>query len=199
MTGPFHSSRAGIANPTVLPHPDGPITARLAPVSAATSRSPDVAESDPPGGRGGDLKAPESGGHAGVGVYAEGSAPGPALRCESTPADGSHRGNDTDRQREGCPVGDWTGKGSAERSRPGGRWVAQMVGQSAEGNEGVVDLGGERWGPEESHRHTGGPEEPERGGGRCHDAGNEETFEEVSGAPVVGGHELPLLGRRSES
>ena len=74
-----------------------------------------------------------------------------------------------------------------------------MVGQTAESDEGVVDPGGERRGPEEGHGHAGDPEEPERGGGCRDDAGDEETLEEVSSAPVVGGHELPLLGRRSDS
>ena len=40
---------------------------------------------------------------------------------------------------------------------------------------------------------------PNGAGGCGDDAGDEETFEEVTGAPVVGGHEFPLLGRRSDS
>jgi hypothetical protein len=74
-----------------------------------------------------------------------------------------------------------------------------MVWEPAEGYEGVVDPGRERRGAEEGHGEAGGPEEPDRRRSRRDDAGDEETFEKVGGAAVVGGHALPVLGRRSDS
>jgi hypothetical protein len=74
-----------------------------------------------------------------------------------------------------------------------------MVWETAEGDEGVVDSGRERRGPEEGDGQAGGPKEPDCRRGRRDDAGDEEAFEEVGGAAVVGVHEVPLFGRRSDS